>query len=141
MRLRKRKWMDSLLEESAYLLKEDDVEEFLKKTQNLVLEIGSGKGKFLLEMARKNPECEFLGVEIQRSALAISIKTIGEEKRNNLHFICSDIQKLFFKFSDESLNAIYLNFSDPWPKKRQQKRRLTYPSFLKEYKKRRKIVF
>ena len=136
MRLRKRKWMDPLLEErSELILTEDKLTTVLDELKNKkkILEIGSGKGGFLSKMAINNPEYEFIGVEMQRTALAIACKYIEKNSINNLRFFASDVAILFERFEEESFDYIFLNFSDPWPKKRQHKRRLTYPTFLKEY--------
>ena len=136
MRLRKRKWMDPLLEERNDLIyNADKLDEILGslKDKNKILEIGSGKGGFLSQMALKNPHYEFLGVEMQKTALAIACKYIEKNSIENLRFFASDVALLFEKFEEGSFDYIFLNFSDPWPKKRQHKRRLTYPTFLKQY--------
>ncbi len=136
MRLRKRKWMDPLLEENNdFVFEGENLKEGLNSLtkNNRILEIGSGKGGFITSMARKYPDYDFYGVELQRSALAIAVKNLNNERMNNLKFFLTDISKLFDELKDESFDYIFLNFSDPWPKKRQHKRRLTYPTFLKQY--------
>ena len=82
-----------------------------------------------------HPEINFLGVEINRTAFAIAIKKLLalEKVPNNIHFLNADIALLLPTIKDESLDAIYLNFNDPWPKKKHNKRRLTYPTKLNEY--------
>ena len=136
MRLRKRKWMDPLLEErSELILNADNLATVLDelKDKKKILEIGSGKGGFLSKMAMNNPEYEFIGVEMQTTALAIACKYIEKNSINNLRFFASDVALLFEKFEEESFDYIFLNFSDPWPKKRHHKRRLTFPTFLSQY--------
>ena len=136
MRLRKRKWMDPvLLERSDLIYNGDQLDEILEKLKdkNKILEIGSGKGGFLSQMAKNNKKYEFLGVEMQKTALAIACKYIEKDSIDNLRFFASDVSLLFEKFEEGSFDYIFLNFSDPWPKKRQHKRRLTYPTFLKQY--------
>lgn len=113
------------------------------------LEIGSGCGGFLIQMAEKNPSKRFLGVEVANNAFAIAVKkyvSLPEgERPENLHFLNAPVEKLFPLIPQESLDVIYLNFSDPWPKKRHNKRRLTFPTKLNEYavllKKGGKILF
>ncbi len=148
MRLRKRKWMDPLLEDrDELILKEDELDSLLNnlKGTKKVLEIGSGKGGFLSSMAQNNLDYEFIGVEVQKTALAIACKYIEKNSINNLRFFACDISLLFEKLPDETFECIFLNFSDPWPKKRHHKRRLTYPTFLNQYyrllKKGGKLIF
>ena len=124
-----------LEERSELILNENELVSLLEKLKDKkkILEIGSGKGGFLSSMATKFPEYEFIGVEMQRTALAIACKYIEKNSIENLRFFASDIALLFEKFEEGSFDYIFLNFSDPWPKKRQHKRRLTYPTFLKQY--------
>jgi len=124
-----------LEERSELILNENELVSLLEKLKDKkkILEIGSGKGGFLSSMAIKFPEYEFIGVEMQRTALAIACKYIEKNSIENLRFFASDVALLFEKFEEGSFDYIFLNFSDPWPKKRQHKRRLTYPTFLKQY--------
>ena len=101
----------------------------------LHLEIGCGKGKFAVEMAQKYPEVLFVAVERDPSALLLAMEKALPLELKNLYFISSDVQKLSEAFAPEEVDCIYLNFSDPWPKKRYAKRRLTYRSFLALYDK------
>lgn len=136
MRLRKRKWMDEILfQRKDILYNEDSIEEALdlNKDKKIVLEIGSGKGGFIYQMSLNYPQEQFVGVEMQRNALAIALKYIKENSCNNLRLLNCDANKIFMYLKDESIDTIFLNFSDPWPKKKQHKRRLTYNTFLKEY--------
>lgn len=136
MRLRKRKWMEELIQKrNDIFFEESELSEALifDNTKRLIIEIGSGKGGFLKQMAINNPDEQYLGIEMQRSALAIALKYIEENSIPNLKFVCIDASKVFENLKDESVDCIFLNFSDPWPKKKQHKRRLTYPTFLKEY--------
>ena len=98
----------------------------------IYIEIGMGKGSFLIDNARRNPNINYLGIEKYPSVLLNAIKTIEEEKLNNIRIICmdaNDIDKVFHK----EISKLFLNFSDPWPKKRHAKRRLTSSVFLKKY--------
>ena len=84
-------------------------------------------------MAKKYPDIHFVAIEMQSMALAYALRKIQDEKIENLLFVNVDAHFLFEKLYDYKFETIFLNFSDPWPKKRQNKRRLTYPTMLKEY--------
>ena len=91
-----------------------------------------GKGSFLIEHALKNKSVNFIGFEKYPSVLLNAIDRIEKEKIDNIKIICADagnIDKIFYK----EISKLYLNFSDPWPKKRHEKRRLTSDVFLKKY--------
>ena len=91
-----------------------------------------GKGNFIIEHARKNPNINYIGLEKYPSVLLNAIKIIEEEKITNLKIICMDASNINDVFYKE-ISKLFLNFSDPWPKKRHAKRRLTSPEFLKKY--------
>lgn len=136
MRLRKRKWMEEmLLRRKDIYFQEEDIEKALEydKDKRLIIEIGSGKGGFIKQMATNYPQDQFLGIEMQSSALAIALKYIEENSLSNLKLLNIDAFNVFSHLKDDSVDIIFLNFSDPWPKKKQHKRRLTYSTFLKEY--------
>lgn len=138
MRLRHRAWGDEFLKENSAWIKnrdtvdDPDFELFLKRSP-LYLEIGIGRGDFILAMAKNHPDASFLGIEMSGMALAIAGKKILEEEMTNLLLVNMDAHYLFEKMGESGFDGIYLNFSDPWPKKRQHKRRLTYPTCLEAY--------
>lgn len=101
--------------------------------QKLHLEIGAGKGKFLVETAKENPDVFFVGIEREEGALVIAAEKAIAEGIENIRFLDVDAVNLPEFFENGELDRIYLNFSDPWPKKKQWKRRLTYRSFLSLY--------
>lgn len=103
------------------------------RKQPLYIEIGMGKGRFIIEMAQKHPEFNFIGIEMQTVATGIVLKKQLEVQLPNLQLICANGASLSEYFANSEVAGIYLNFSDPWPKKRQAKRRLTYKSFLSQY--------
>ena len=98
----------------------------------IYLEIGMGKGKFILENARNNPNINYIGIEKNGSVLSYAIRKIEEYKLSNLKLICFDANRIDELF-DKDIDLLYLNFSDPWPKNRHEKRRLTSNSFLEKY--------
>ena len=99
----------------------------------LHLEIGCGKGNFVLGMAEKHPEIDFVAVEIVRDVIVMAMEKVMAAGLTNVRFISCDARTLREIFEPGEVDRIYLNFSDPWPKTRQHKRRLTYPDFLKIY--------
>ena len=105
--------------------------------RKIYLEIGMGKGDFLLGMARKYPADFFLGMEKYSSVLIKALAKYNqlEPKPDNVGFLWEDARELDSFFSPASLDGLYLNFSDPWPKERYAKRRLTAPGFLVLYTK------
>ena len=101
------------------------------------VEIGMGKGQFILALAKQHPEINYIGIErydtVLFKALKKREKLEAEEKLSNVVFISIDARLLGDVFGPEEIDRIYLNFSDPWPKDRHQNRRLTSPVFMKYY--------
>lgn len=106
----------------------------LKIDNNWIVEIGMGKGDMLVELAHQNPDKKFLGIEKFDSAAVKAIKKAQHYELKNFFIICSDVKDILEKIEGQT-NLIWLTFSDPWPKKRHLKRRLTYKDFLVIYKK------
>lgn len=121
----------------------------LKKIFNnpapLHLELGMGKGKFITELSKLNPDINFIGIEKSATIVLKAIDRLAMEAKlsnsdiltifHNLRFMCIDIKNLDKIFASHSIDKIYLNFSDPWPKKRHEHRRLTHSVFLSKYEK------
>ena len=97
------------------------------------IEIGMGKGKFIIELAKRNPDINYIGIEKYSSVLVRAIEKQTEEQLPNLCFIRMDAEYIEKVFDKGEVSYIYLNFSDPWPKDRHAKRRLTSVHFLKRY--------
>lgn len=97
------------------------------------LEIGTGKGRFLTTLATNNPEINYVGIEKYSSVLIRALEKQEELKLSNLIFIRMDAENVTDIFDTEEVDKIYLNFSDPWPKDRHAKRRLTSRQFLGRY--------
>ncbi|MGL5205317.1 MAG: tRNA (guanosine(46)-N7)-methyltransferase TrmB [Metamycoplasmataceae bacterium] len=101
--------------------------------KNTILEIGMGKGEMISQMAIKNPDKKFIGIEKFPTVVLQALKLIDKNEITNLKIICQDISKLSDSFEGKA-SIIWLTFSDPWPKKRHFKRRLTYKTYLEIYK-------
>ena len=102
------------------------------------LEIGMGKGQFLLTLAKQNPEINYIGIERYSSVLLRALEKFDTEEYcqlQNIRFICMDAMELPEVFETGEVEKIYLNFSDPWPKARHARRRLTSVQFLAQYDK------
>lgn len=99
------------------------------------IEIGMGKGQFIHQLATLNPHINYIGIEKFSSVLYRALEKREEHELNNLFFLRIDAEILNEIFTSGEVSCIYLNFSDPWPKERHAKRRLTSPSFLNRYDK------
>jgi len=97
------------------------------------IEIGMGKGRFLMDLAALNPNINYIGIERYTSVLLRAVQKIEENPLPNVRFLCIDAATLPEIFAPEEVNRIYLNFSDPWPKDRHARRRLTSSEFLDRY--------
>ncbi len=107
-------------------------EEGFSNSNPIHLEIGMGKGQFILQMALKYPNINFIGVEKYASVATYAIKKIAPYQLPNLKILIMDAKNLN-EVIDHKIACLYLNFSDPWPKKRHAKRRLTSAEYLKSY--------
>ena len=102
------------------------------------IEIGMGKGQFILTLAKQNPQINYIGIERYSSVLLRALEKFDTEEfceLTNVRFICMDAMELPDVFEAEEVEKIYLNFSDPWPKKRHARRRLTSTVFFAQYDK------
>ena len=128
MRMRNPKNMDEMLNSCNYFLTED----LFNNDNDICLEIGMGKGNFLLGICLNHPNINYIGVEKYSSVICSAIKKINEYELDNLKILNIDIMDIP-QYLYGKIKTIYLNFSDPWPKKRNTKRRLTSENFLKLY--------
>lgn len=97
------------------------------------IEIGMGKGRFIMDLAALNPNINYIGIERYTSVLLRAVQKMEENPLPNVRFLCVDAATLPEIFAAEEVNRIYLNFSDPWPKDRHARRRLTSSEFLARY--------
>lgn len=138
MRLKKVKNAKEIVENSEYYVNYPENlrgkwQEFFQNNHEIHIEIGMGKGKFIIEMAKANPDINFIGIEKYDSVMVKAIHMLEKmEPLPNLKLILIDAEKIGDIF-DKEIDKIYLNFSDPWPKSRHEKRRLTSENFLKRY--------
>lgn len=109
--------------------------EVFGRTAPLHIEIGMGKGRFLMEMAALHPEINYIGIEKYSSVLIRAIQKMEERELPNVRFIRMDAEEITEVFGPGETDRIYLNFSDPWPKDRHAKRRLPSRQFLTRYEK------
>lgn len=140
MRMRNKKNADLRLENcGSYLIDSETLNNCNPKTlfdnENQVhLEIGCGKGGFAMKMAMKYPEINFVAIESNKNVMVLAAEKANKNNLTNLRFVLADAAKLGEFFTADSFAKIYLNFSDPWHKKRHTKRRLTYKTFLDIYR-------
>lgn len=138
MRLRNVKNAKEIVNNSKYVVhdmcshKGMFAEEVFHNMNPIHLEIGMGKGNFIIDMAKKNPDINFVGVEMYESVVCRALEKLENENLDNLKIIVIDAHCLDTVFAGE-IETIYLNFSDPWPKKRHAKRRLTSHVLLPIY--------
>ena len=101
----------------------------------LHIEAGTGKGRFIIGMAKANPKINYIGIELFDSVIVTALESVLEEEHGvpNLRLLKVNAKKVADYFEKGEVDRLYLNFSDPWPKKRHAKRRLTHESFLKLY--------
>lgn len=139
MRVKHKKWAVPLMEAHPEMMTMDPAsfkgrwQERFAKPQPLQVEVGMGKGQFIIGMAKAHPEINFIGLEIESTVAAIALKNALPEQLPNMTLVRGDGAGLDTYFEDGSIDRLYLNFSDPWPKTRHEKRRLTYKTFLANY--------
>lgn len=137
MRLRNVKNAREIVDNSPFVVHEPKefkgrYNEVFGNNNPIELEIGMGKGNFIIDKAMKNPNINFIGVERYESVLCRALEKLEDKQLPNVKIICIDAIELDEVF-DKEISTIYLNFSDPWPKKRHAKRRLTSHVFLPIY--------
>ncbi|WP_373212272.1 tRNA (guanosine(46)-N7)-methyltransferase TrmB [Ruminococcus sp. 5_1_39BFAA] len=145
MRLRNIPGAKDAIIDSPYVIQEPESKKgcwasLFPKRQPLHIEVGMGKGRFLMDMARIHPDINYVGIEMYDSVLLRALQKMEELEREgqglpNLVFMRMDARLLPEVFEQEEVGKIYLNFSDPWPKARHAKRRLTSREFLVRYDK------
>ena len=142
MRTKYKPWAKPYIEEHTEVMCPFDN---INNYKNYYLEIGSGKGQFLVNMAKNHPDTFFIGMERNVTCAGFTAKKLVEGEITNAKLVYADAGQVLPSIEAESVEGIFLNFSDPWPKKRHAKRRLTSDSFLGQYyrilKKGAKLIF
>ncbi|MCE4956382.1 tRNA (guanosine(46)-N7)-methyltransferase TrmB [Macrococcoides caseolyticum] len=139
MRMRNKPWAEDYLLEhrdivSIDLSQKDNITSWFDEVQPIHIEVGSGMGRFITEMAKANPEINYIGIERDKNVMIRIVEKAIEQDIKNLRLLTVDAEKLTELFNPGEIDRIYLNFSDPWPKTRHAKRRLTHANFLSIYK-------
>ena len=134
MRLRNVKNADEILYSSDYVVKEIDINNLFSNNNPIYVEIGMGKGDFIIENAVRYPNINFIGIEKYSSVMVRAVQKLEQLELPNLKLIHMDAKEIENIFSN-NIELLYLNFSDPWPKKRHALRRLTSPYYLEKYDK------
>ena len=140
MRVRKRKGAEEhLANHPQYVILEPEAakgkwHELFGNDNPIHIEVGSGKGAFITGMAQQNPNINYIGIDIQLSVLSYALDKVLASGAENVKLLRVDGSSLTNYFEDGEVDMMYLNFSDPWPKSRHEKRRLTYKTFLDTYK-------
>lgn len=135
-RLRFKPWAQEYLNNSKYFV---DVKEFNQDTffptqqRPLYLEIGHGKGKFIINFAKMEPKINFIGIEKFASVQVYAVKKIQDKNFDNIVFLLADAVQIDEFIKKESVDKIFINFPDPWPKEKHSKRRLLYKNYLEKY--------
>lgn len=138
MRLRNITGSREMIAESRFVVHEPQEykgrwSELFGNDHPLRIEIGMGKGRFIMDLARMHPEINYVGIEKYSSVLLRGIQKMETDPLPNLYFIRMEAEEIADVFGREEVERIYLNFSDPWPKDRHAKRRLPSREFLKRY--------
>ncbi|QBP18684.1 tRNA (guanosine(46)-N7)-methyltransferase TrmB [Acetilactobacillus jinshanensis] len=139
MRARHKKWAAPYIAAHPQTIVTDpdqlqgEWEDRFPKKQPIYLEIGTGKGQFIDTIAKLHPEINFIGIELEESVVAMALKKVIAHHRSNVQLIEGNANQVVDFFKPHQIQCLFLNFSDPWPKKRHAKRRLTSSRFLPRY--------
>ena len=140
MRMRKLPWAEDYIKEASIVEKEPSScagkwKEMLA-CDTLHVEIGTGKGDYWIQMAQNYPTQGWLGIEKNQNVAALAVRKYNglENPSTHMRYICDDAQAIRTWFADKEIDVIHLNFSDPWPKKRAHKKRLSNHAFIEQYR-------
>lgn len=138
MRMRNKPWAEDFLLEHQDIVsigeeRKGNISAWFNQEQPIHIEVGSGMGRFITEMAKAHPEINYIGIERDKNVMIRIVEKAVEQNITNLRLLTVDAEHLPEFFNSGEVDRIYLNFSDPWPKTRHAKRRLTHENFLKIY--------
>lgn len=130
---------DKIINNSSYLVSnptkyKNKWSDFFGNNNPIKIELGMGRGNFIINMAKTYPNINFIGIELNESQMVEAVRKLGNMKLSNLKLINMDASQIDTIFGKE-IDTIYLTFCDPWPKKENEKRRFTHPIFLRTYDK------
>ncbi len=137
MRLKHKPWAHDFIKEHTdiFLSSEEDLANYLKGAKSIKMELGCGKGKFIHTLAKQNPDVTYVAVDLYESVIVVGAQKLIEDPLPNLKFYAINVANLSeYTCIKNQVDTIYLNFSDPWPKTRHAKRRLTHKNFLDIYR-------
>ncbi|WP_068674865.1 tRNA (guanosine(46)-N7)-methyltransferase TrmB [Oceanobacillus sp. Castelsardo] len=140
MRQRNKPWADDFLMENTQLIIPNPSNykgkwnTLFENNNPIHIEVGTGKGQFIVGMAKQYPDVNFIGIELAKSIVVTAAEKVLEADPTNVLLLNENASDLTEIFAEDEVSTIYLNFSDPWPKNRHEKRRLTYKAFLDQYK-------
>ncbi|MFD1851154.1 tRNA (guanosine(46)-N7)-methyltransferase TrmB [Oceanobacillus bengalensis] len=140
MRQRNKPWADDFLMENKQLVIQNPSEHrgnwkaVFGNDHPIHIEVGTGKGQFIIGMAKQNPDVNFIGIELAKSVIVSAAEKVIESEQPNILLLNENASDLREIFTENEIAGMYLNFSDPWPKNRHEKRRLTHHAFLEQYK-------
>ncbi|WP_026859639.1 tRNA (guanosine(46)-N7)-methyltransferase TrmB [Jeotgalicoccus psychrophilus] len=139
MRMRNKPWAIDYLESNDHIVDVNNtyskkIKEFFSTVQPIHIEVGTGMGTFITTLAQNNPDINYVGIEIDKNVMIRVTEKVLELGLTNVRLLLLDANKLMEYFNENEIDKVYLNFSDPWPKTRHAKRRLTHSNFLSSYK-------
>lgn len=144
MRLRKKPWIDTAIRdldeflfsqpEQIAAIDKGNWSAMFNRTAPLHVELGTGKGRFISQMALQQPNVNFIGIEAQQDVIYYAGLKVKELELSNVRLLLFDINNIEDIFAEASVDRFYINFCDPWPKARHAKRRLTHVGFLAKYR-------
>ena len=135
MRLRKKPHTDEKLKQFENFVTVGEVEPIKKDSaRKLYVELGTGMGEFITQIAERNSQINFIGLEVEKTCVLSAARKVREKNLINVRLIVFDVNNIAELFAAHEVDRLYINFCDPWPKKRHAKRRLTHERFLEMYR-------
>lgn len=137
MRLRKKPHTDEKLKQFEDFVTVDKslVPSPLSLVPPTYVELGTGMGDFIAQIAERFPQINFIGLEVEKTCVLSAARKVREKNLSNVRLIVFDVENIAELFGEHEVDRLYINFCDPWPKKRHAKRRLTHVRFLEMYRK------
>ena len=140
MRMRRKKNLEPRLERQSGITIADPESmrgtwrSLCPEAERVCLELGCGKGQFITELARRNPGNFYIAVEREKGAVVMAMEKVANAQLENVRFIVGDVQGIESWFGPDEIDALYINFCDPWTKRHREKRRLTHRDFIARYR-------